>query len=48
MAAQAFDRCWWSCRGDAAVAARTSGQAWPIGWSEPARPFTAEQRLTVL
>ena len=30
------------------VAARTSGQASPIGWSEPARLFAAEQRLTVL
>ena len=30
------------------VAARTSGQAWPIGWSEPARLFAAAQRLIVL
>src|SRR5215203_1207210 len=31
-----------------AVAARTSGQARPVGWSEPARLVAAEQRLIVL
>jgi hypothetical protein len=30
------------------VAARTSGQARPVGWSEPARLFAAEQRLIVI
>ena len=30
------------------VAARTSGQARPIGWSKPARLFAAAQRLIVL
>jgi hypothetical protein len=30
------------------VAAQSSGQAWPIGWSEPARMFAAAQRLIVL
>ena len=30
------------------VAARTSGQAWPTGWSEPARLLAAAQRLIVL
>ena len=30
------------------VAARTSGQAWLIGWSEPARLPAAAQRLIVL
>ena len=29
-------------------AARTSNQAWPIGWSEPARMVAAAQRLIVL
>ena len=29
-------------------AARTSGQARPVGWSEPTRLFAAEQRLIVL
>ena len=29
-------------------AAQTSGQARPVGWSGPARPFAAEQRLIVL
>ena len=33
---------------DAGVAARTSGQAWPIGRPEPARLLVAAQRLIVL